>query len=527
MASSAPEAPDPGLQPHSRWILVAICAAVFSLALVARWSWSKNDSGPSFKPRPDALEYAASAQAIAQTGRFFLQVGPVQAPPHYSPGWPAVLAAALAAGAAPQDLWHVTGICGALLASLLALFARDLARGGANSPAVALGIGGAAGAVWALAPCAASAGSVLLSDEPTTLMAVLSLYCGFRAAQRLDGGRGAFPWAWLALAGAAFAVTLALRPVDGVLLVPAEATLALLAGRRRPRRSLALIAGAWAMGALLPMVATSALLTHSRWSPFEWTHYAYWAPRGVDSSFFSARFAWAGNAKADPFGKALPHGWLAASSVLGIPGLPRDWYLGRIWPLLAIPAGVALWREGRREGFSGAVPATGVAMVVWILGRLVFLSFFYYLQSRLLLASHAALLLLFSSALGRWLTAPPERARTRLRLALPALIALLVLVTLEFYGYATRIPSGARPDRFYKPFNAWKASSDAERAALPTPFDPLYAQALGELDPAALASIHAWGQLPPTLHVGRLIRKGLLPPSEARQPATDDEPPEK
>src|SRR5262249_35715402 len=112
---------DPAAQPRRvrlPWVLLALACAM-ALALAARWSWGAKGEGPAFRPQPDALEYAASAQALAQTGRYFLQVGPLQSPPHYSPGWPGMLSAALRLGTDPKRLWFVTGSFGALLCALI------------------------------------------------------------------------------------------------------------------------------------------------------------------------------------------------------------------------------------------------------------------------------------------------------------------------------------------------------------------------------------------------------------------------
>jgi hypothetical protein len=157
--------------------LLLLAVFVMPVAVWARWHGSPEAVGPFFHPRPDALEYAASAQAIAQTGRFYLQVGPVQVRPRYTPGWPLLLAASLRSGVAATDLWRVTGIFGALLAWLLAAVA--------SSTTVALSIqahrfapitaGLLAGWIWSLAPIAAGVGGTLLSDEPAALAVVAAL----------------------------------------------------------------------------------------------------------------------------------------------------------------------------------------------------------------------------------------------------------------------------------------------------------------------------------------------------------------
>ncbi|HXO42754.1 MAG TPA: hypothetical protein VN999_14985, partial [Thermoanaerobaculia bacterium] len=137
-------------------VLVLVVAP---LALAARWRWAATADGPQLRPRPDALEYAAAAQAIAAEGRYYLQVGPYRVRPRYPPGWPLVLAAALRLGVAGDRLWRVTGVFGAGLASLLALVAasavwRRAGRQGVRAAAGALAAGVVAGVAWALAPAA-------------------------------------------------------------------------------------------------------------------------------------------------------------------------------------------------------------------------------------------------------------------------------------------------------------------------------------------------------------------------------------
>jgi hypothetical protein len=206
-------------RPH-RLAELGLLAAVLALALWTRWGWASATEGPRFFPRPDALEYAASAQAIAQTGEIFLQVGPYRVRPRYPPGWPMVLAVAIRLGAPGDGLWRVAGLFGAALAALLALLAaravqalapgagwsggfragrsadedagrsadEDAARSadaqtGPNQDRPARSAAGWSAAVaaalagggWALAPLAVAQGQTVMSDEPTTLAAVACL----------------------------------------------------------------------------------------------------------------------------------------------------------------------------------------------------------------------------------------------------------------------------------------------------------------------------------------------------------------
>ena len=122
-------------------VAAALVLVVAPLALAARWQWAATPDGRQLRPRPDALEYAAAAQAIAAEGRYYLQIGPYQVRPRYPPGWPMVLAGAVRLGLAGDRLWQVAGVFGAGLASLLALLAASAAwrLAGARSGRAAAG----------------------------------------------------------------------------------------------------------------------------------------------------------------------------------------------------------------------------------------------------------------------------------------------------------------------------------------------------------------------------------------------------
>jgi hypothetical protein len=166
-------------------ILVLVVAP---LALAARWRWAATGDGPQLRPRPDALEYAAAAQAIAAEGRYYLQVGPYRVRPRYPPGWPMVLAGAVRLGVAGDRLWRVTGVFGAGLASLLALLAasavwRRAGRQGSRAAAGALAAGLVVGVGWALAPAAVAVGRAALGDEPAAFVAGLFMLGTWLAAK--------------------------------------------------------------------------------------------------------------------------------------------------------------------------------------------------------------------------------------------------------------------------------------------------------------------------------------------------------
>ncbi len=59
-------------------------------------------------------------------------------------------------------------------------------------------------------------------------------------------------------------------------------------------------------------------------------------------------------------------------------------------------------------------------------------------------------------------------------------------------------------------FDRWLAIGDERRSRRTMPFDPVHAQALGLLTPEVAAQVHAWGELPDTVHVRRLRANGFL-----------------
>src|ERR1700674_2267902 len=407
------------------WFALLGSVVAVALALTARWSWGAHGEGPAFRPQPDALEYAASAQALIQTGRFFLQVGPLEEPPHYSPGWPAILAAVLWFGTPPQRLWLWPGLCGGLLCLVLACGTALLVIKAAPLPRTtaqwwaALLAGLAASCAWAVATPAVEAGSALLSDEPTALFAVATLLLVFLGLELEK------PGPWLAAAGLVAGLATAMRRAEGALLVVPTLALVIGGGRQLGEYRRLRACRALALGALLPCMLVGLLLVHSRRPAWQWTNYGFWSPSGTIT--LEPRLA-------QFISQARP--------LFGLSGPGPDWSLGGLWSLLGLYA-VALPRRA------------------WIAGI--------------------------------------------------ALLAMLVSLGCAFVRFRATLAPGPPPERIFRHFRGWMDFSDDERARQPVPFDPLLAQAVGLLDPETLREIHGWGTLPPTLHVRRLRRKGLLP----------------
>ncbi|HVT57563.1 MAG TPA: hypothetical protein VHR45_04110 [Thermoanaerobaculia bacterium] len=582
-----------------RWVAPLCAALVFAVALAARWRWAATWDGPTFQPQPDALEYAASAQALAQSGKFYLQVGPVPARPHYAPGWPLLIAAALVVGVPPQQLWRLTGLCGAVLAVVLAAAARrsvlvlageraapESAAWGALAGGLVAGIG------WALAPAAVAVGTTLLSDEPATLAAwssVLLLAGGMLRSVSPLGRRGL--WLWAGASGVAGGLAASMRPIEGALLVAAELPLIIYAGLTLGLRGVLRLLGAWCAGAALPAVLTAAILVHSGLPALAWTGYRFWSLPGA--RFFDSTFAVAGNPDlpAALDGRVRPHLELAALALFGLPGLPWDWYLGRLWPLLGWLATPWLWAlsSAGQAGTSTQPPLCGnslpqlrrlagsrsssvaerhspegcrhiyhcrqplvlcgraafpgglsrqvapgrsrpgapdrsreprraaidllrwvaVGLGCWTLCRVALLSCYFYPAGRFYLPAQAVPLLLLATASG---FAAAGGGRWLRRAGCAAAAGLLAALLLDFASFRRGIAPGDPPGRVFKRFRRWIELTDQQRAAQGVPFDPLAAQALGLMDPETVAGIREWGELPPTYHVLRLRKKGLLPP---------------
>jgi hypothetical protein len=540
-----PLEPAPGASrpsPRHRTLIGAVLVAlILPLALGARWRWAATAEGRQLRPRPDALEYAAAAQAIAQGGRYYLQVGPYRVRPRYPPGWPLVLAGAVRLGVAGDELWRVAGLFGAGLACLLALLAaaavlrlahrpshtpsgglEDGQATGASPPggtaagraagrrtaAAALAAGLLAGLAWALAPVAVAVGRAAVSDEPAALAAVLALVgTAGGMLKRRPGAGWRLP---AAIGGASFGLLAALRPASALLVAPAALLLAAHGWRARGGRETLRRAALWAGGAAVAPLLTMALLWRSDLSPWQWNAYDLWVPRWYADlhATFNLRYALAGNHDfaRGPGGRPIPNLRFYAEALLGVPGLTADSYVGRWWPALGWLAGAALaWRYRHRPKVAAGAWAAAAMAAAYFL----FHSLYFYPTARFLLAPLALPPLALAVACGLGLALPGPRARLAAGLAAAALAAAVVCAFLAFR--AERGP--ALPDRDPRAaVAAWLRLPDSARAAAVMPFDPLEAQALGLLPPELTARIAAWGQLPPTVEVRRLRALGLIPP---------------
>ncbi|MBV8203327.1 MAG: hypothetical protein JOZ15_22155, partial [Acidobacteria bacterium] len=438
-----------------------------------------------------------------------------------------------------------------------AVWRRRAAESG-RPAAGALAAGLVAGGGWALAPVAVAAGRVALGDEPAAFVAalfalatVLAATAPARlpetgaaaksgpapgapapampgAAERAAGAQmaapatrvAAAPAAAAAIGGACFGLLAAMRPASALLFAPVALAFAGYAWRVHGGRGLLRRALPWAAGAAVVPLLVAGLLWRSGLPPWEWNGYRFWVPRWYadTGTTFDLGYALRGN---DAFprgsaGRPIPNLRFYAQVLLGWPGLAPDSYLGWCWPALGWLAGALLaWR--RRQcpaGAAGAAVAAGLlAAAAVVAAHLVFYSLYFFPAARFLLAPLALPPVAAGVACGLAIARPWRRSPP---LALPAGLAgaagLAAAIVAAFVAFAAwRLP--AFPDQHVRAaFAAWRRLPEAARAASALPFDPLEAQALGLLPPATLRQIHAWGNLPPTVHVQRLRGLGIIPP---------------
>lgn len=472
-----------------------LAAVVIPLAVWARWNGAVEPKGARFHPWPDAVEYAAEAQALARSGQVYLQIGPHRVRPRYPPGWPLLLAPAVRLGVEGQHLWRVTALFGAGLAWLLGFLAARAT--GSVIPGLF------AGCVWALAPIAVDLGQTLMSDEPTAFVSVAALVLAGTGFLRRESNGGL-----ALLGGLAFGLAASMRSVAALLMVPPLAVFLLGGLRHLGSRALLRRTALWALGAVVFPALVILIQVRSGWPPLQWSGYSFWMPARFEklSSAFGLDHALKPDTtfRHEVQGRPVSHLELAARVLLGIPGLGKRHYLGLLWPLLGWLAAIPLFRIARRRWETA--PWIALALLLWTAGHVAVFSLYFYPASRFYLGPLALCLVLLACGLG------PILGTRRWKIPAGVAAALILLLTAQAFAElrSEPAPTSLRRERTRAKFTRWLEIGDEKRARRTMPFDPVHAQALGLLTPEVAAQVRSWGELPDTVHVRRLRANGAL-----------------
>jgi 4-amino-4-deoxy-L-arabinose transferase-like glycosyltransferase len=494
--------------------IVALALLAVGLGLYFRWELFYLNYGQVFVPRPDSLEYAAGAEAIADHGRYFLQVGRFEVRSRYPPGFSMALALPLALGVDGEDVWRVKSAAGTAIAFLLAWWVASALRRRGIGEAAAVAAGALAAAHWLLLPLNLAQGNMLMSDEPVALLAVVAVALLARAWREGAPGveRPERQWRWLLAAGFVLGAIAITRSIAAALIVPAVLPFAWLLWRRAGWLAVVRVAGWLAAGGCLPILACIWLLHRSGFPPLAWTAYAFWVPEFFGPGTHPLHWQWAiaGNPHAPlPGGAVAPHLVVGARILGGVPGPLLVWETyGRLWPLVGWTTGLLLAWRAWREG-SGVPRATVVGAGLAVAATWLFFACYGFPGGRFYLAAMVLCALLFWVGIG-----------SLLRYGLPARLAALALAGLAFWGALHPVLSGKASFNDRTNFNwhtremieDWLKLGDEGRAASRLPVDPILAQALGLMKAETLRPIHGWGGLPETEHIWRLVVNGHLTP---------------
>ena len=501
---------------------VVLC---FTLAFIIRWDLVDPDGGPSFSIKPDSLEYSASAQAIAKTGKYFLQVGPATLPPRYPPGWPLILSVFLQWGTSPESIWRVPSLFGALHAALLAMVAFFLVRALMKAffrnssaredqiikPAIMAAL--IAGIGWAITPASLDIDRHVMSDEAAAffgngflVVAIIGILHSFKST--------ASPILMAALSGVLFGVTVSIRPTAGVLLVIPASILILGRIFLFGKKPTLYYGFGFLFGLAIALLPNLWLLHQSGYPLTKWTNYDFWAPEYYRnfSSTFNSTYAWEGNPTYRQYrldGQQIGHANIAVLLFSGLGRLPEV-ALGRFWPFLSLLLGVWLlwiflpkkhWRAHR-------APWLCMALTALFLISFLLHAFYFFPAVRFYLQPMGWMWVILAMGVS-YLSVQPSRWSRMLA---------WVMVSFSFYftysDIRPMIQKGAslhaEDADLGKKVRQWLRMSDAERTITSLPFDPLKAQALGFLTPETVSRIGSWGLLPEWEHFNRIREKGFL-----------------
>jgi|CXWL01.1.fsa_nt_gi hypothetical protein len=429
-------------------------------------------AGGDFAPRPDALEYVASAQAINDNGTYYLQIGPLRIRPRYAPGWPLILAGALRLGVPATDLWRLNAGLGALLALLIARAAERLA-GLVRAPAAPRSATAplVAGLLWLGAPVPIWLATTTLSDLAATVAVLTALGLPTLAllTRRPLG-------VWQHVCPAALGVAWGLRPVVGILAAPALLLLLAPSLRAQPRRwlSTAVLAGAFPLACVV-------LLWRSGLDPTRLTAYDLWIPK---------RYA----GLSTPFGLSAESALFVLRALLGLPGLRAAAYVGRWWPLVgwAVIALVARrqWADGSAPGRRLAIAGCGL----WIVLNVGTYGLYFFTATRFLLPLLAIATIGTAVGIDRSLDRLRQLSGRQL---LPSmlLLALVAVGGVSWWQRQRWEPARAPRERRQTASHVrtLMALGRSPAAAARFEFDPVYAQALGLLPERRRARLGSWG----------------------------------
>ena len=313
----------------------ALAVAVVALAVAALYippAWRAD-----FRPPPDAVEYAVTAQRLARFDSYALPLLGRHYPPRYPFGFPALLAPAywLPGATLANGIYSVVayGVLGVALTYALGRLLWGRA------------VGLVAAVALLLLPQYPGWSHAIMSETATVALvaAAALLLC---LAAGADGGRRRL--ALLAGLGGVAGLAILVRLANVVLPV---ALVAALVGVRRPRHELA--RGALAVGAG-PAVALAGLAVYAlaTFGSVLGTGYRYWVPEwyAVPGQAFALAYAFGAPAPlGDPAAPAgLPNGLYYARSLLGLLPERSSLFLTGEFCALACVGAVNIARDRRR-----------------------------------------------------------------------------------------------------------------------------------------------------------------------------------
>jgi hypothetical protein len=346
-----------------------------------------------------------------------------------------------------------------------------------------------------------------MSDEPTALICLAGLLLAGFTFLRQES-RGA--WAFALAGGIAYGLVASMRSIVAVLMLLPIAFFLVGGLRRIGARTILLRGLPWALGAVIFPVVTVLILARSGWPVWQWSGYGFWMPNRFDhlSSTFNLQYAFQPDLtfRQEVVGRPLSHLELALRVLAGIPGVRAHHYLGYFWPIAGWLAAIPLFRIARRRDPDLAA-WIAPALLLWTLVHVAIFSLYFYPSSRFYLAPLALCLVLLATACGVALAWPDRRIQG----AGAAVIVVVALLTAQALVDLRREPlPNLDTERTRARFNRWLEIGDERRSRRVMPFDPVHAQALGLLTPEVAAQVHAWGELPDTVHVRRLRANGFL-----------------